>query len=195
MGNVLLARILEYFNGTLFLDDNYRFCVFFILHYQNFGDYSLEEVANELKTTPESILNFLKYKILSIKIYQFILEEIFINSNKLFKFFFEFIKFQFGKSIYLFKCFYKLFYFINLKVYGKNMSYCYNSLQTKLLNKLVQVDDNFTKNIGKGKLLNSINSDVIDIGDMCNQISELFTTIIQVIIVCIISVIMKNIRA
>ena len=26
MGNVLLARILEYFNGTLFLDDNYRFC-------------------------------------------------------------------------------------------------------------------------------------------------------------------------
>ena len=82
--------------------------------------------------------------------------------------------------------FYKLFYFINLKVYGKNMSYCYNSLQTKLLNKLVQVDDNFTKNIGKGKLLNSINSDVIDIGDMCNQISELFTTIIQVIIVCII---------
>ena len=66
------------------------------------------------------------------------------------------------------------------------MSYCYNNLQTKLLNKLVQVDDNFTKNIGKGKLLNSINSDVIDIGDMCNQISELFTTIIQVIIVCII---------
>ena len=47
MGNVLLARILEYFNGTLFLDDNYRFCVFFILHYQNFGDYSLEEVVQK----------------------------------------------------------------------------------------------------------------------------------------------------
>ena len=27
--------------------------------------------------------------------------------KNLFKFFFEFIKFQFGKSIYLFKCFYK----------------------------------------------------------------------------------------
>ena len=59
--NILLSRILKYLNGTLFLDDAYRFCVFFILHYQNFGDYSLEEVANELKTTPESILNFLKY--------------------------------------------------------------------------------------------------------------------------------------
>ena len=58
--NILLSRILKYLNGTLFLDDAYRFCVFFILHYQNFGDYSLEEVANELKTTPESILNFLK---------------------------------------------------------------------------------------------------------------------------------------
>ena len=59
--NILLSRILKYLNGTLFLDDAYRFCVFFILHYQSFGDYSLEEVANELKTTPESILNFLKY--------------------------------------------------------------------------------------------------------------------------------------
>ena len=29
--------------------------------------------------------------------------------KNLFKFFFEFIKFQFAKSIYLFKCFYKLF--------------------------------------------------------------------------------------
>ena len=36
MGNVLLARILEYFNGTLFLDDNYRFCVFFIENYIDF---------------------------------------------------------------------------------------------------------------------------------------------------------------
>ena len=29
------------------------------------------------------------------------------NIKNLFKFFFEFIKFQFGKSVYLFKCFYK----------------------------------------------------------------------------------------
>ena len=47
--NILLSRILKYLNGTLFLDDAYRFCVFFILHYQNFGDYSLEEVANEFE--------------------------------------------------------------------------------------------------------------------------------------------------
>ena len=34
--NILLSRILKYLNGTLFLDDAYRFCVFFILHYQDF---------------------------------------------------------------------------------------------------------------------------------------------------------------
>lgn len=58
--NILLSRILKYLNGTLFLDDGYRFCVFFILHYQNFGDYSLEEVANELKTTPERYFKLFK---------------------------------------------------------------------------------------------------------------------------------------
>lgn len=81
---------------------------------------------------------------------------------------------------------YKLFYYINIKLYGKNMNYCYGSLQTRILNKLVTIDDKFTNHISKGKLINSINSDVIDIGDMCDQISELLTTILQVIGVCII---------
>ena len=50
MGNVLLARILEYFNGTLFLDDNYRFCVFFIENYIDFYKMTLEEVVEKSKT-------------------------------------------------------------------------------------------------------------------------------------------------
>lgn len=81
---------------------------------------------------------------------------------------------------------YKLFYYINIKLYGKNMNYCYRKLQTRLLNKLVTVDDNFTKHISKGKLINSINQDVMDIGDMCDQISELLTTILQVLVIFII---------
>ncbi|MDE6141667.1 MAG: ABC transporter ATP-binding protein/permease, partial [Bacilli bacterium] len=81
---------------------------------------------------------------------------------------------------------YKLFYYINIKLYGKNMNYCYGSLQTRLLAKLANVDDKFTNHISKGKLLNSINSDVLDIGDMCDQVSELFTTILQVIGICLI---------
>ena len=34
--NILLSRILKYLNGTLFLDDAYRFCVFFILQLSRF---------------------------------------------------------------------------------------------------------------------------------------------------------------
>ena len=34
--NILLSRILKYLNGTLFLDDAYRFCVFFIENYIDF---------------------------------------------------------------------------------------------------------------------------------------------------------------
>lgn len=61
MGNVLLARILEFFNGTLFLDDNYRLCVFFIENYVDFYKMSLEEVVEKSKISKESILNFLKH--------------------------------------------------------------------------------------------------------------------------------------
>ena len=45
--NILLSRILKYLNGTLFLDDAYRFCVFFILHYQDFDSYTIEDIAGD----------------------------------------------------------------------------------------------------------------------------------------------------
>ena len=61
MGNVLLARILEYLNGTLFLNDYYRFCVFFIENYFEFYKMSLEEVSEKSHIMKESILSFLKY--------------------------------------------------------------------------------------------------------------------------------------
>ena len=81
---------------------------------------------------------------------------------------------------------YRVFYYINIKIYGKNMNFCFRSLQTKLFNKILIIDDKFTNHISKGKLINSINSDVINIGDMCDQVSEMITTLIQVIMVCII---------
>jgi len=80
---------------------------------------------------------------------------------------------------------YRVFYYINYKIYGKNMDYCYRSMQSRLFNKLLTIDDKFTNHISKGKLLNSINADVLDIGDMCDQISELFTSILQVVMVYI----------
>ncbi len=81
---------------------------------------------------------------------------------------------------------YDISYYINCKIYGINMNYCYTKLQTRLFNKVLNVDDKFTKVISKGKLINSINGDVIDIGDMMDQVSEFFTTIIQIVAICII---------
>jgi len=75
---------------------------------------------------------------------------------------------------------YNLSLFANYKIYGFNMSYTYNNLQTKILNKLASVDNNFTKFISKGRLMNSVNADVIDIGKMNEYISELTIGLLQI---------------
>lgn len=80
----------------------------------------------------------------------------------------------------------RIFHHINYKIYGKNMINCFGVLQTKVLNKLLTVDENFTKYISKGKLINTVNTDITNIGDISNRISELITTIIQIIAIWII---------
>lgn len=59
--NILLSRILKYLNGTLFLDDYYRFCVFFIVNYKDYGNMTLEEVSEKSGIAVNSILSFLRY--------------------------------------------------------------------------------------------------------------------------------------
>ena len=77
-------------------------------------------------------------------------------------------------------------YYINYRVYGFNVSYCYDKLTEKIMNKLLEVDNNFTRYIGKGRLMNSINSDVISIGDMNDRISEVLAGLVQILAVLII---------
>ncbi len=81
---------------------------------------------------------------------------------------------------------YNISLYINYKVYGYNMSYCYDVLTKKVLNKLVNVDNNFTRTISKGRLMNSINSDIIDIGDMNDRISEILMGTLQILAVLVI---------
>lgn len=81
---------------------------------------------------------------------------------------------------------YNVSLYINYKIYGFNMNYCYDKMTKKVLNKLISVDNNFTRYISKGRIMNSINSDIINIGDMNDEISELLIGIIQVIAVLII---------
>lgn len=81
---------------------------------------------------------------------------------------------------------YNIALYVNYKIYGFNMNYCYDKLTNKVLNKLVSVDNNFTRFISKGRLMNSINTDIINIGDMNDRISEVLMGIIQIIVVLII---------
>jgi len=88
--------------------------------------------------------------------------------------------------------FYNIALMINYKVYGHNMSYYYNNMQTRILEKLSKVDSGFNRVISKGRLMNSINGHIIDIGDMNDEISETITGLLQIIVVFII-VAYKNI--
>lgn len=94
---------------------------------------------------------------------------------------------------YLFIIIYAITYFLyhlslyaNYKIYGYNVSYCYHNMQKKVLTKLINVDSNFSKKFSKGRLMNTINSDIINIGDMNDEIAELLMGILQLIAVVII---------
>ncbi len=86
----------------------------------------------------------------------------------------------------VFSTIYLLYYlslYINYRIYGYNVNYCYDKLTTKVLNKLISVDNNFTRVISKGRIMNSIDSDIINIGDMNDCISELIIGLVQLIMV------------
>lgn len=81
---------------------------------------------------------------------------------------------------------YNISLYINYKIYGYNMNYCYDQLTKKILNKLSNIDNSFHKNISKGRIINTINSDIINIGDMNDRISEVVIGIIQILAVLVI---------
>lgn len=83
--------------------------------------------------------------------------------------------------------FYRATLFLNWRVYSWNMIYSCQNLRNRIFKKLMSVDQNFSKKIGHGKLLNIVNVDVFEIGDMNDDIVEFFTTGIQIVAVAIIS--------
>ena len=80
----------------------------------------------------------------------------------------------------------KISLFFNYRAYNWNVSYSYRALQTKVFKKLISVDGDFTRKIDKGRLMNTINNDILEIGEMNDEISEYITTFIQVIAIFII---------
>ncbi len=83
--------------------------------------------------------------------------------------------------------FYRLNLYINYRVYSRNISHSYCAMQTKVFNKLLSVDSNFTRKISKGQLMNTVNTDLIAIGELNDEISEYIATIFQIVAIVIIS--------
>lgn len=83
--------------------------------------------------------------------------------------------------------FYRAMLFLNWRVFTHNMIFSYQNLQDKVFSKLLSVDYNFNKKISRGKLLNVINTDLFEIGEMNNEVVEFFTTTIEIIVVAIIA--------
>lgn len=82
--------------------------------------------------------------------------------------------------------FYSVSLYINYRIYGFNVSYCYDGLTKRVLHKLSNIDYSFNRAISKGRIINTINSDIINIGDMNDRISEVLMGLLQIITVLVI---------
>ena len=73
--------------------------------------------------------------------------------------------------------------FINYKIFGYNNKSVYDYLTKKCFDKVVGADSNFGRTINKGRLMNSINGDIISVGSINDKIIELVLNLVCVLIV------------
>lgn len=80
----------------------------------------------------------------------------------------------------------RLAYYLNWRAYSWNVNYSYRHIHDKIFNKLTTVGEDFPRKIEKGAFMNTINNDVIAIGEMADELAEFFTTPFQVVVIFII---------
>lgn len=81
---------------------------------------------------------------------------------------------------------YRLMLYLNWRAYSWNVNYSYRRLQDEIFNKLITVDQDFPEKISKGFFMNTINSDLISIGEMADELAEFFTTPVQILAIVVI---------
>ena len=86
-------------------------------------------------------------------------------------------------GIYLF---YRAMLFFNWRISTWNLIDVYDNIQDKIFNKLISVDHDFTQKVNRGKLLNVINSDLFEVGNINSNITEFFTATTQIVFIVII---------
>lgn len=78
---------------------------------------------------------------------------------------------------------YRLAIYIDRRAYSLNVNYSYLKMHDKIFKKLVKIDSNFTREIKKGEFMNTVNADLISIGEMGDELSELIATVAQIVAV------------
>lgn len=81
---------------------------------------------------------------------------------------------------------YRLMFYFNWRAYSWNVNYSYKQLHDEIFNKLISVDQDFPEKISKGFFMNTINTDLISIGEMADELAEFFTTPLQIFAIVII---------
>lgn len=81
---------------------------------------------------------------------------------------------------------YRVACYLDKRAYSWNVNYSYLKMHDKIFEKLTNVDGNFTREIKKGEFMNTVNSDVLSISEMGDELSEFIATILQIIAVLII---------
>lgn len=81
---------------------------------------------------------------------------------------------------------YRVACYLNKRAYSWNVNYSYLKMHDKVFDKLVNIDGNFTHEIKKGEFMNTVNSDIMSISEMGDELSEFIATILQIIAVLVV---------
>ena len=81
---------------------------------------------------------------------------------------------------------YNLFWYLNYVSYSHNFKYSYKNLREKIIDKVFTYDVEFSNNISKGTILNTINTDTSNLSEMIDNVCEIIVVFVKVIIMLII---------
>jgi ATP-binding cassette subfamily B protein len=68
----------------------------------------------------------------------------------------------------------------NFVIWGRNAKHVYNILSTKVTDKLFDVKESFSRDVGKDRIIGSVNNDIVNISDMSDYLSDAMASIIQI---------------
>ena len=91
--------------------------------------------------------------------------------------------FTFAGSMIIFSIIYILYAAIryaNFIIWGRNAKHVYNILSTKVTEKLFDVKESFSRDVGKDRIIGSVNSDIVNISDMSDYLSDVMASLMQI---------------